>query len=81
MEEKAESRSETVLRVALEAARSHTRNQRMTIESEVDSDTAMAIGNALADALGVEIDGDSIQEWGGSRVKDFVEYIDLLLDE
>ena len=81
MEEKAESRSETVLRVALDAARSHTGNQRMTIESEVDSDTAMAIGNALADALGVEIDGDSIQEWGGSRVKDFVEYIDLLLDE
>ena len=81
MEEKKESRRNRVLRIALAAARVHTGNERMTPESVVDSETAIEIGDALAGDFQVDIDPDSIQEWGGSKIKDFVEYMDLLLDE
>jgi hypothetical protein len=76
-----ESRDDRVLRVALEAARRNTGKKRLTKKSIVDSDTAMAIGTALADEFKVEILGDSSQEMGGSPISAWIDYMNILLSK
>jgi hypothetical protein len=80
MGESQESRDDRVRRVALDAARTATGNSKLTIVDVVNSGTAMAIGSALAEEFKVEILGDSSQEMGGSRIEDWVEYMNTLLD-
>jgi len=69
-----------MIEVALSAAQESTGNARLTADPEVDSETAIAIGMALGDEFSVDIGADSIQEWAGSKVRDFVEYMELLGD-
>lgn len=75
-----ESREDKVRRVALDAARTHTGDITLTIVDVVESDTAMAIGSALAEEFEVEILGDSSQEMGGSPIESWVEYMNELLE-
>jgi hypothetical protein len=79
MGKKKGSRDDRVLRVALDAARRHTGKRRLTKNSVVDSDTAFAIGSALADEFKIEILGDSSQEMGGSPINAWVEFMNTLL--
>lgn len=75
-----ESRDDRVRRVALESARLATGDPSLTLRSEVDSDTAMSIGHALADEFGVEILADSSQEMAGP-IETWVEYMNTLLGD
>ena len=80
MGESQESRDDKVRRVALDTARTHTGDMGLTIVDVVDSDTAMAIGSALAEEFEVEILGDSSQEMGGSPIDSWVDYMNTLLE-